>query len=147
MAKHWIAVASKEHVMRGVADGICQVCHGKPGPLKLMQEGDWIIYYSPTERFGESIPCRKFTAIGQICPGEPYPFQMSENFIPWRRQVMFYPAAEILIEPLIDKLSFIQDKRRWGFPFRRGCFPIPINDFYLIASQMIDLPNESHGKI
>ena len=27
---YWIAVASREHVRRGVAGGFAQVCHGKP---------------------------------------------------------------------------------------------------------------------
>ena len=136
MMKYWIAVASREHVMRGVTENICQVCHGKGGPLKLMTPEDWIVYYSPTERFGEVTPCRKFTAIGKISEGEPYTFPMSKDFIPWRRDVNFYQARELAIEPLIDDLSFIKDKKKWGFPFRRGCFSIPLNDFSLIASGM-----------
>lgn len=133
---NWIAVASREHVLRGVKEGIAQVCHGKPGPLKRMKEGDGIIYYSPTLRFGEKEPCRCFTAIGRVAPGEPYLFKMSENFTPWRRDVKFYKAEEAPIEPLIDQLSFIRDKRKWGFPFRRGCFAISEEDFLLIALHM-----------
>jgi hypothetical protein len=51
--RYWIGVASKEHVMRGVQGGFAQVCHGKEGPLKQMTPQDWIIYYSPTIKFGE----------------------------------------------------------------------------------------------
>ncbi len=136
MVKFWIGVASREHVLRGVAGGFCQVCHGKASPLHQMQEGDWIVYYSPTANFGEKAPCQKFTAIGQIATGEPYQFQMAENFIPWRRDVAFVPSREAAIVPLLDKLSFIQDKQRWGYPFRRGCFQIPQTDFALLASCM-----------
>lgn len=133
---YWIAVASREHVRRGVAGGFAQVCHGKPGPLKQMKADDWIVYYSPTEQFGEKMPCRKFTAMGRVKPGEPYQFQMSSDFIPWRRAIAFITANEVSIKPLIDSLSFIQDKQRWGFPFRRGCFSISFDDFQLIASGM-----------
>lgn len=141
MTKYWIAVASHEHVKRGITDGICQVCHGKGGPLKQMTSDDWIIYYSPNETMtsedsGQPIPCRRFTAIGRIKDAPPYQFQMSEDFIPWRRDVDFLPAKEASIEPLIDNLSFITDKRRWGFPFRRGVFSITLNDFNLIAASM-----------
>jgi hypothetical protein len=136
MARFWIAVASREHVMKGVAGGFAQVCHGKGGPLKHMTENDWIIYYSPTETFGGKDACRRFTAIGKINADEPYTFAMSKDFIPWRRDVTFLPAHEVAIEPLLDKLSFIHDKRRWGFPFRRGCFEIPEQDFRLIAKSM-----------
>lgn len=133
---YWVAVASREHVRKGIAGGFAQVCHGKPGPLKQMTADDWIVYYSPTELFGEKMPCRKFTAIGKVKAQEPYPFQMSPNFIPWRRDIAFVNAKEAPIEPLIDRLAFIQNKQRWGFPFRRGCFSISLSDFQLIASHM-----------
>lgn len=133
---YWIAVASREHVQRGVAGGFAQVCHGNLNPLKRMTAGDWVVYYSPTLKFGEKMPCRKFTAIGRIKPGEPYAYRMSEDFIPWRRDVLFLSAEEAAIEPLIDALAFIQNKQHWGMPFRRGCFSIPFSDFRLIASSM-----------
>ena len=31
--RYWIAVASADHVARGVAGGFMQVCHGKRAPL------------------------------------------------------------------------------------------------------------------
>lgn len=134
--KYWIAVASKEHVMRGVKGGFAQVCHGKAGPLNRMNPNDWIIYYSPTLLFGEKIPCREFTAIGKIKEKEPYPFRMSDDFIPFRRDVDFLIAHETPIVSLINKLSFIKDKLKWGYPFRRGCFQINQTDFQLIAFAM-----------
>lgn len=136
MKRYWIAVASREHVLRGVDGGFAQVCHGKPGPLRRMKAGDWIIYYSPTEKFGQPGPCRRFTAIGSINPLDPYKFCMGPDFTPWRRNVSFLEIEEVAIEPLIDKLSFIQNKRFWGFIFRRGCFEISLSDFNLIASWM-----------
>jgi hypothetical protein len=41
--KYWIIVASRDHVQRGVEEGICQTCHGKGAPLKKMSEGDWVV--------------------------------------------------------------------------------------------------------
>ncbi len=96
---HWLAVASQEHVKRGVSGGFAQVCHGKPGPLKQMSPGDWIIYYSPTEQFGGKMPCRKFTAIGRVKPKEPYQFQKSSDFVPWRRDIEFIDSKETSILP------------------------------------------------
>ncbi len=136
MTKYWIGVASREHVQRGVKEGIAQVCHGKGGPLKRMKPGDWIIYYSPVEFFGQKESCKKFTAMGKIKNKDPYQFCMSKNFISWRRDVDFMKAKEIAIAPLIDQLDFIQNKNRWGFPFRRGCFQISQKDFRFIAQKM-----------
>jgi len=134
--KYWIAVASREHVLRGKAGGFAQVCHGKQNPLKRLNPGDWIVYYSPTQIFGEKEPCRKFTVIGQIKNVEPYQCKMSDDFIPWRRDVTFLKAQEVAIEPLINDLSFIKNKKQWGFIFRYGLFSIPCEDFKLIASGM-----------
>ena len=64
--RYWIGVASKDHVSRGVDGGFCQLCHGKAQPLKRMASGDWIIYYSPKERFEDTLLCQAFTAIGEV---------------------------------------------------------------------------------
>ncbi|HEV2600660.1 MAG TPA: EVE domain-containing protein [Candidatus Babeliales bacterium] len=136
MAKYWIGVASREHVKGGAAGGFAQVCHGKGGPLNKMTAGDWIVYYSPVEIFGEKTACRKFTAIGRVQDRAPYEFRMSVDFIPWRRDVQFFAAQDAPIELLISALSFIKNKKQWGFPFRRGCFEIPESDFKVIADAM-----------
>ena len=60
--RYWIVVASRDHVQRGVEEGICQVCHGKEGQLRRMSEGDWIVFYSSKERYDGAEKCRKFTA-------------------------------------------------------------------------------------
>ena len=136
MARYWIGVASKEHVQRGVIGGFAQICHGKVGPLNRMEEGDWIVYYSPTIKFGHKEPCQSFTAIGKIKDGNPYSFAINEDFIPWRRDVSFVKSREMPIQTLLDELSFIKDKQKWGFPFRRGCFEISQEDFQVISRAM-----------
>ena len=40
------------------------------------------------------------------------------------------------VRPLVDRLSFIPDPRRWGFPFRRGLFEVPAADFRVIEEAM-----------
>jgi hypothetical protein len=136
MTKYWIGVASYEHVQRGVEGGFAQVCQGKIGTLKYMSEGDWLVYYSPTYSFGGKDVCRCFTAIGTVEKGEPYTFEMSKDFIPWRRNIRFFKSKEVRIEPLLENLNFIKDKKKWGFPFRRGSFEILYHDFEVIAKNM-----------
>lgn len=136
MTRYWIGVASKEHVQGGVLGGFVQVCHGKAGPLNQMKEGDWIVYYSPTIKFGQKEPCQSFTAIGKIKEGDHYPFAMSGGFVPWRRDVSFIQSNDAPIQQLLEELSFIRDKKKWGFPFRRGCFEISQKDFQIIVKAM-----------
>lgn len=135
--RYWIGVASKEHVKLGVAGGFSQLCHGKAQPLKRMAVGDWLIYYSPKERFGGDASCQQFTAIGEVAGSEVYPFEMFPGFVPYRRDIRFLEARDVPIRPLIARLSFIQDKIRWGYAFRYGHLQIPQQDFELIAEAML----------
>ena len=48
--RYWILVASREHVMLGVAGGFAQAGHGQRAGLARMHARDWIIY-SPKEDF------------------------------------------------------------------------------------------------
>ena len=102
-----------------------------------MSVGDWIIYYSPKELFAEATPCQKFTAIGQVVGTEVYPFEMFPGFIPYRRDIRFAEAKDIPIRPLLEQLSFIKDKSKWGYAFRFGHFEIPRSDFELISTKML----------
>ena len=135
--KYWIIVASKDHVERGIMDGIAQACHGRSAPLKRMNQGDYILFYSSKTEFGKAEKCQKFTAIARVKDDEVYPFQMNESFCPYRRNVEFMPVEDVSILPMISDLHFIKNKSSWGYPFRWGFFEIDQHDFDYIASQML----------
>ena len=137
MTKYWINVISKNHVLRGVQEGITQSGHGKEAPLKKMHEGDWIIFYSPKQSLEGDEKLQAFTAIGQMPDDEINQFEMSPTFKPFRRKVVFKDAKEISILPLIEKLDFIKDKKRWGYLFRFGLFEISEKDFQTISNLMM----------
>lgn len=135
---YWIGVASHDHVRRGIAGSFCQLCHGKAQPLRRMRAGDWMLYYSPREAFGEDTLCQAFTAIGRIRDDVTYPFEISPDFIPWRRNIDFLPCRHAAIRPLLDELSFIADKHHWGQAFRYRHLEIPRADFERIVRCMVD---------
>jgi hypothetical protein len=135
--RYWIGVASKEHVMTGVEGGFSQLCHGKAQPLMRMAVGDGLIYYSAKEKFGEEALCQQFTAIGEVVGSEVYQFEMFPGFVPYRRDIRFFEAADVAIRPFIERLSFIKDKTHWGYTFRYGHLEIPRADFELIAAKML----------
>lgn len=134
--RYWIIVASRDHVLNGVAGGFAQACHGKASPLNRMSAGDGVIYYSSKEHFGQAGPCQRFTAIGCVKDEPIYTHDMGDGFVPTRRDVTFEPCAETPIQPLIDQLAFIKDKQHWGAPFRFGFLEVPESDFELIAAKM-----------
>jgi EVE domain len=134
--KFWIVVVSKDHTMRGVEGYYIQACHGKASPLKRMQKGDWIVVYSPKVKMDESTKSQCFTAIGQVKDNMIYQYKISENFIPYRRNIDFMPSKELSILGLIDQLDFILNKKSWGYPFRYGVLEIGKKDFELISTKM-----------
>jgi len=140
--KYWIIVASKDHVKTGIAEGIAQACHGKASPLRRMQKGDFVVYYSGKQTLGKPGKCQAFTALGKVTDDEIYQFQVSEDFCPSRRNIDFLQSKDASILPLIDDLNFIQNKKSWGYPFRFGFFEINQHDFNLISAQMLQ---ENHA--
>jgi hypothetical protein len=140
LRKYWMLVASKNHVERGIKDGIAQACHGKAYPLKKMNPGDIIIYYSPKLIFRESAPCQMFTAIGIVTGSKINSHDMGGGFIPFRRDINYYETIPTPIKPLIGKLAFIINKKQWGYKFRFGAFEISCRDYSIIAKLM--LPHE-----
>jgi predicted RNA-binding protein len=63
---------------------------------------------------------------------------MAEDFIPYRRNINYYKCKETAIAPLINHLSFIENKALWGYKFRFGFFEIPEGDYKLISGTMVE---------
>ena len=134
--KFWVNTVSRSHVERGVEGGFTQANHGSAANLKRLAKGDRIVFYAPRTDYPKGEPLQKFVALGEITDEAPYQVEMTPDFHPWRRNVHFYRAADADIAPLIDALDFIPDKKRWGFPFRRGILAIGAADFARIAAAM-----------
>ena len=136
MARYWIIVASKNHVMHGVSLGIAQAGHGKRSGLSRMHKGDGIVYYSPKVTYEGSEPLRSFTALGFIEDEEIYQVEESPDFKPFRRRVKYIATRDVEAAPLVGDLKFIRNKKAWGYVMRFGLIEIPEGDFNLIAGKM-----------
>jgi len=136
MRNYWIGVVSRSHVQIGVQGGFVQLNHGKQAPLRRLHGGDMLVMYSPRESYPDGPALQAFTAIGTIKSGEVYQVKMSPEFNPYRLDVDFFECTEAPIKPLVDRLSFIKSKTRWGAAFRFGCIKVPEPDFALIADAM-----------
>ena len=132
----WIAVASADHVKRGQQGGFMQVNHGKAAPLKRINPGDLVAYYSPLVTYGGNEKLRAFTALGRVKQGNPYQGDMGSGFKPFRRDVEWFASAYAAIEPLLDELDFTKGKKNWGYQFRFGLFSVSDKDMGLIAGAM-----------
>jgi len=136
--KYWIATISREHTQRAITGNFIQVCHGKQSPLKRMRQGDYLLIYSSKVTMEGNEKCQAFTAVGQVTDNDVYQLQMTDTFKPFRRNIRFLKSKETPITPLINELSFIPNKKSWGYPFRFGFFEIKEHDFSLITSQMLN---------
>lgn len=137
MSRYWIATISKEHAQLAIKGSFIQVCHGKEAPLKRMKKDDYILIYSSKIKMMEKEKYQMFTALGKVSDDCVYPFQMTEQFKPFRRNIEFLKFNEVSILSMIENLEFITDKKHWGYPFRYVFFEINENDFNFITSKMI----------
>jgi predicted RNA-binding protein len=136
MKKYWVNTVSFDHLQKGIEGGFTQADHGKAVNIKKLSKDDFIVFYSPKTRFENGELLQKFTAVGKVMDTETYQVEMNPAFHPWRRKLEFIKCQQVPVKDLIDKLEFIKDKKKWGFPFRRGLFQISGNDFKLIADAM-----------
>ena len=149
MSKNWLAVASAEHVEIGRSAGFMQVSHGKASPLRRIQPGDRVVYYSPNRIYWPSHSVRgrdklqAFTAIGTVKQGTPYRADMGFGFQPFRRDVTWHEAEPMPIAMLQDKLAFTQEKN-WGYRLRQGLVEISEADMTLIADAMFKASAQPH---
>jgi predicted RNA-binding protein len=134
--RYWLNTVSRDHVRIGEAGGFTRAQHGSPAALRRLQRGDLVVFYSPKTTLENGEPVQAFVAAGEVVDDAPFQVEMSPGFHPWRRRLRFLTCREAPIAPLIEGLSFIRDKRRWGYPFRRGLFEIPESDFRLIGQAM-----------
>jgi hypothetical protein len=134
--RHWLAVASRDHVRIGVQGGFAQVCHGRRGPLSAMRVNDWLIYYSPGHVMGERGTLKAFTALGRIVDDRVEQVRLTDEFIPWRRSVHYEaPILDVAVDELKDRLILTHD-RNWGYSLRRGLLPLASADFDVISASM-----------
>ncbi len=133
----WVGVVSRSHVLRGVAGGFAQLCHGRCGPLMKMSVGDWLVYYSPRADFPSGAPLRAFTALGRVVGESAYEVDMGRGFVPYRRDIAFVKGArEVALRELASTLEFVRGRPSWGMLARRGHFEIGLADLRRIAAAM-----------
>ena len=138
----WLAIASANHVERGLAGGFMQVCHGKGGPLRRVRPGDRVVYYSPSRVFGEKDAYRHFTAAGTVASALPYQADMGGGFHPFRHDVIWDEATPVPIHPLLPLLDLTRGKSNWAYPFRFGLLQLTEADGLLIREAMAAHPSQ-----
>jgi predicted RNA-binding protein len=131
---HWILVASHARVEADSERDLHRF--EDENRARLLQAGDYLVFYSPVEEYQRHEPCRKFTAVARVVDQKPETIVTDEGSVWFERKLQFQPGKAVEILPLLDRLSFIRDRRHWGYPFKAHLFEIPERDFQVIASAM-----------
>ena len=134
--RFWIAVVPRDRADAAVANGFVELSYGRAEPLARMHPGDGLLFYSPREHFPDGDPLHAFTAIGRIADGAIFAAPPPPPAPIFRRGAEWLHATPASIRPLIDDLSFIRNKERWGAAFRFGMLRVPRDDFAAIAKAM-----------
>jgi predicted RNA-binding protein len=133
---YWIVVASRDHAAHGVENSIIQANHGKRAALDRMKPGDEIAIYSPKEAFGKPGRLQAFTALGKVADGDVWQADMGGGFKPFRRKVEYAPVKDAPLQPLLERLKFIRNKKSYGAVFRFGIIKVPEDDFLVIKTAL-----------
>jgi hypothetical protein len=134
--RYWMGVVHREHVLRGVDQGIVQTNHGAKFGVAKMSEGDGFVFYSPRDVYPDGHSLREFTAIGVVAPGELWQADQGD-FRPWRRKVDWDESARPTpITPLLDVLELTRGIRNWGLQLQKGHLQLSGHDFRIISQQM-----------
>jgi hypothetical protein len=148
--RYWMIVVSRDHCKRGEEQGFAQACHGRKGWLSKPSPGDGVVFYSSKRYFeqkdGPKVKgneLQKFTGIGEFTDGD---LLVVNDF--HRRPVKFVQnPIEVEIKPILEKLSFVKDKQKWGIEVRNGMREIPKIDFEYIQRLMVPKSIKSDEKI
>jgi predicted RNA-binding protein len=100
-----------------------------------MHKGDMIVCYSPKVQDEGNKTLHAFTAIGEIADEELFQVEESPDFKTFMRKVRYFKTGKVRIRPLIEDLTFIGNKKSWGYAFRFGLLQIPKEDFDRIAEK------------
>jgi hypothetical protein len=103
MSRYWVGVASSDHVAQAVQGQFVQLGHCKLAPLRRLNAGDLIVYYSPKTALKDGTPLRAFTAIGRIAESEVYQVRQVLGSASHRRHAVFRKRARAAaIKPLLE---------------------------------------------
>lgn len=130
----WLGVVSAAHVRRGASLGIAQINHGKRAPLARMSAGDTLIYYSPTEHRGDTVPLREFTAAG-VFPDDDIWRADEGDFRPYRRRMEYASTLPVPLDQIRSALR-LTAAPNWGYQLRRGHVPLDERDLALLLEVM-----------
>jgi len=133
---YWICVTNEENWRVIKARGIWGVSERRKRELMSVKPGDLLVFYVIPKRIGGV-----FRAVLEpYVDREPifFPVKSRDEVFEYRVRIepALLPKEPIDFTPLVEKLSFIKNKKRWSAPLRRAMFKISRKDYEIIEEEI-----------
>jgi len=136
MSTNWIAVAWDEHLRLGRSNGFMQVSHGKSAPLRRVEPGDRVVFYSPTDAFRGKDKLQSFTAIGVVKEGRSISSRHGRRILPVPSGCHLANGRGDTDPDACRAAGVHEGNRNWGYQLRSGLAEISELDMLRIVRAM-----------
>ena len=157
-ARYYLLTASLDHLETALAGSF--VRQRKPGRVEGLRPGDRLVLFASRLTYGGGAgDCQRVVAHGTVTAGAVDAFSeggpcaaaaasapaagrgakrlrpaAAEPYTVWRRPVEWTRLTpQLEIRPLLPRLSFVRDPRKWGFSFMSGWREISAADFAVLS--------------
>jgi len=136
LTSYWICVTNEENWEVVKAKGIWGVSERRKRELMSVRPGDLLVFYVTPKRIGGV-----FRVISEpYIDREPIfiPVKSRDEVFEYRVRVepVLLPKEPIDFTPLVEKLSFIKNKKYWTAPLRRAMLKISREDYEVIEEEI-----------
>jgi len=133
---YWICVTNEENWEIIKTKNVWGVTERRKNTLMNVKPGDLLIFYVAPKRIGGVFRVVSKPYIDR----EPifFPVKSRDEVFEYRVRIepALLPKEPIDFTPLVEKLSFIKNKKRWSAPLRRAMFKIGREDYEIIEEEI-----------
>ena len=135
---YWVICITEDNLQIALQEQILGFKQSKCTRVRSFSPGDAVTFYVSRVALTSYRPVQKFVGQAEV---KNKPYKSTEiiwkgDLFPIRIELKSISNASCEIKPLIDKLSFIKNKKHWGGVFMGGILRIPASDFDLIQETM-----------
>lgn len=142
---YWIVTVSQDNLAKILEHQIIGVPISSASTLSKIKKGDRIVIYISKKRQGYGGPKANVSEFGAICEvvddkpffsEEAIWYSRGEEKFPWRRKIKVISTKKVKVTSLLERLSFITKKQKWGAFFFKTIRPISDTDYETILKAM-----------
>lgn len=133
---YWICVTNEENWEIIKTKNVWGVTERRKNTLMNVKPEDLLVFYVAPKRIGGVFRVVSKPYIDR----EPifFPVKTRDEVFEYRVRIepALLPKESIDFTPLVEKLSFIKNKKRWSAPLRRAMFKISREDYEIIEEEI-----------